>query len=485
MLENLNKDELERLKELSEIENTEIKYEWDVRYQREILSSLLMDRMFLVQSIDLIKPEYFTETIHQLICKLLFTYFRQYKQLPTKVDLINEIKSFKKEDKKLYLYLGELDALINSYIPGLISRESCLSKITEFAKEQAFRAAVWESLDLLKKNYADKWIKMKENFNRAFTVERNFDSLGLDYFQTINDRYERMASESQSKEKFVIGFNQIEQELDGGLCRGEIGAFVGLPGVGKSVLLVQASVRNIVRGKKVLYISLEMNQDKVAKRFDAQLSLVPIGDLMKRKDEVISILEDHNEKNIDKRRLVIKQFPAGSANVDTIRAFYLHLGMYGFKPDMLVVDYVGEMRDYEGIPTYESRQRMVRDLRGFGVEENHCTLTAMQPNRKGREQQDEDFIDDDALGDSFGQVRPLDALWSINQTAADKKCNLGKLFVIKHRDGRSRFPVYYKQNPETLYMQEIEEKTYYTERNKGLAHATENEKFNKPFKPNQ
>jgi len=127
---------------------------------------------------------------------------------------------------------------------------------------------------------------------------------------------------------------------------------------------------------------------------------------------------------------------------------------------MLAVDYVGEFKDDSNVKLYESRQKIVRDLRGFGVEENHATFTALQSNRLGRSVQEQGFIDDDVLGDSYGQARPLDALWSINQNVQEKEIGVGRIFVVKHRDGRSRYSFFFKQDKETLDVFEISRETH-------------------------
>ena len=123
------------------------------------------------------------------------------------------------------------------------------------------------------------------------------------------------------------------------------------------------------------------------------------------------------------------------------------------------------MKDFPGIPTWESRYRIIRDLRGFATEHNVCMLTAMQPNRSARDAQDwrkegMGVIDDDNLADAYGQIRPLDACWSINQVAEEKDVNLARVWVIKHRHGKSRFKVYAQYNMKTLRIEEIPKEQY-------------------------
>ena len=115
--------------------NDESKFSWDEDYQRMILSLLLVDRIFLVQSIGLIKSAYFPNKAHDLICSILFDFYNKYKILP-KVDFLKqEIKDKTKNNAKSQLYyLTELEMLEKYFVPGMESREYLLDKITGFAK---------------------------------------------------------------------------------------------------------------------------------------------------------------------------------------------------------------------------------------------------------------------------------------------------------------------------------------------------------------
>lgn len=475
-LDNISQRDLDIMKSLVNPDDArEKKYRWDLRYQQEVLGMLLMDKVFLIQSMQLIRPEYFVDKAHEVICDILFRYFSRYNQLPAKFVIANEIRErYPDNDKRVLIYTGELEALTASYIPGLESRDACLDKITEFAKEMALRAAVSRTLDLLESTDRERWTKIEDLFKKALLTDRNFD-IGLDYFQTLDERYERMIAQMERKEVFTSGFDQIDRGLTaGGICRGELAAYMGVSGAGKSLMLVKAAVQNLVNayeveatGKKILYVSLEMSEDKLAKRFDSMVSQVDINSLIDKKDIVKNAIREQIRGEDDKRKLIIKQFPAGTADVNTIRAYMAQTALYGWSPDLVIVDYVGELKDYEGIKTYESRQRLVRDLRALAVEHNVAVFTALQANRRGKEeQQDDSPIDDSMLADSYGQSRVCDAIWSINQSPAEKEMGLARIYIAKHRDGNSRYLCYVKQDRQTLMYSDITKETYNIERSK-------------------
>lgn len=470
--------------ELSKLVNPDAEevnaYKWDEDFQRELLGLLLHDRHFLLESLAIIKPNYFVNETHRHICEILFSHFNKYKTLPSKVQMINELngKLDGKADEIKVLHIGEYNEIILDYLPGMESRDYYRDKIVNFAKTQSLKQAFHKSLQAIKEDPEsdDTWETVHEVLREALTVEHNFD-LGLDYFKTIEERYDRMNQEVEMGDRFTSGFHAIDTALAGeGLKRGEIGSWVGLSGTGKSLALKVASIANITKGKKGLYISLEIDQDGVAERFDAELSSmmekgnvvdkdkITIRNLLEKKQMVFDFVKEYqDEVCLDDQMLVIKQFPGGQMDMSAFRAYYSQLGLRGFHPDFVVIDYIGEMKDYSGIPTHESRYRITRDLRGFAVEENVLVLTAMQPNRSAKEViRNGQLIDDENLGDSYAQIKPLDAMWTINQLQEEKDCGLARIYVAKHRSGKSRFSFHVSFDYDTLAIKQISYDEYST-----------------------
>lgn len=441
------------------------KYNWEDNFQRTVVGLLLNDTWFLNQCRGLIDPAYFVDERHAMLCTILFGHVDQYKTVPTKTLVIHELntKLSSREDRVRAEYILECELIYKKFVPGIDTREYLLKQIVNFAKLMSLKAAFDKCISMVKKDRESEatWNGIRDELQKALLVERNFEQ-GLDYFGSFEERYARMQKEEESREIFTSGFSAIDDALLGGGChRGEIYSWIGLSGSGKSLALVGASLGNVrTLGKKVLYISLEMGEDAIAERFDAQMANVDINQLQLMRDSVKAAFEDFSKDNEDKRRLIIKQFPAGTMSVASLRAYMQQLQMMGFRPDLLVIDYIGEMQDYPGIPTYESRYRIVRDLRGLATEENICVFTAMQPNKDAREAQKKDgigdgVIDDTNLADSFGQIRPLDGCWSINQMQSEKEAGIARIFVIKHRHGKSRFTVHAQYDMKTLQIRQI------------------------------
>lgn len=451
-----------------------MQFDWEGPFLREILGLMLTDRVFFTTAYSVVKSDYFKDKFHRKICGSLFGFYKQYNTVPTKNQLhqflVDSMKEDPDEDK--IRARSELHLIYDDFIPGINTRDYYRDKLVSFAKAAELRIAFRKSLDMISKDQdnSETWDKVYSVLQKALAIQPDFD-IGLDYFGTAEERYERMMKEMEDGEIFTVGFPGIDRSVaGGGPKKGQLMSVMGLSGTGKSLWLASLAVENLNLGKKVLYISLELDEDSISQRFDAQIAN-PTGDPSKvglmeplpYKDEVVAALADYVSNFDDPNRLVIKQFPGGTMGMSELRAYYQQVVLHGFQPDVLIVDYVGEMKDLPGMKIYESRYALVRDLRGFAVEEDIFCATAMQPNRSAKEQiKLGEVISDENLGDSYDQVRPLDLLVSINQTSTEKKVNVARAYITKNRFGRDKFIVYIEYDPHTLKLREISFNEYNT-----------------------
>ena len=119
--------------------NVDTKYGWDEEFQRHITALLISDRQFLLQSIDLVNPSYFTNKVHSKVCNISFDFFKKYRILPRKDFIVQELKTQLKDNKSLAYYLSEVNVLFDYFQPGMEAREYLQDKIVFFAKIQAVK----------------------------------------------------------------------------------------------------------------------------------------------------------------------------------------------------------------------------------------------------------------------------------------------------------------------------------------------------------
>jgi hypothetical protein len=214
-------------------ESCESIFEFTTRYQQEILSMLIHDCEFTRQAINLIKPRFFQDHAHELLCRLVFNYFQAYGKLPPKLTLDNDLLELRGNDPRLYHYQGELEAVWEGYVAGLESREACIAKIKTFAKEQLVRTSISKTLDDLP--------KITNHAQYFRDIANTFDSLA-DAYQPYSESFPRLADlwGLPCQDKWLI---------EGKLLEGRLTLMAGASKKGKTVALVQSLASMIMEGQ--------------------------------------------------------------------------------------------------------------------------------------------------------------------------------------------------------------------------------------------
>ena len=418
-------------------------YQFQDSIQRGILYLAKSEENFLVQVIPMIKADYFEFPTHQKFYNILTDHYLSYRSLPSDDQILEEVKGLKSANELLSDYRDELLAVNSVDEKSIGNEEYYLDLVEEFAKEQALKDAIIKSLDLLKHK---KFGEIEAEFRSALTISRDVD-LGTDYFTNVEERWERINSSSLDIQ-YQTPFPTINEQLEGGMCAKELAMVVAPPGVGKSLFLANQGARSILDGKNVLYISLEMAEDRVAQRFDSIFTRIrqkelsgKVGTLRDRLDEISSTFKEHG-------KLKIKEFPTKRLTISALRAYLNQLQNYeDFVPDILIIDYLELLTTEVGLAEYSAQERLAQELRGVAVENNILVWTATQTNREGRKV---NIITDAELADSYGKIRVCDLVFSINQTEQEFDESKARLYVMKSRNGKARFIVPVKINYSTL-----------------------------------
>mgnify|MGYP005819112865 FL=1 len=389
---------------------------------------------FFLQIVNLIKPEYFEFPTHSKIFEIVGDHYTKYLKLATDEVIVEEARKLLTPRENLSDIVDEID-LINSLDTSAIENpEYLMDLVEEFAKKSAMKEAISKCMLYLKEDrYAETEVVIRE----ALTVSREVD-LGQTYFPSVKDRWLRALDEDFSL-RYRTFLPTLNRVLDGGLSSKELAMVVAPPGVGKSVFLVNQSVESLTEGRKVLYLSLEMSEDKIAQRFDSVMTLIPQSKLKSHQNLLHDRLEMFKTE-FPGGELVIKQFPTGQATVNTIRSLLVQLRNYEqFEPDILVVDYLELLRPSTQIlQEYQAQQRIAEELRGLAVENDILVWTATQTNRQGRQVK---LITDSELADAYGKIRTCDFAISLNQTEEEFDFGTMRLYVMKSRNSHQRFVV--------------------------------------------
>ena len=426
-----------------------MKYDFSDNIQRGIIFLSKYSRDFYLQICSMVKPEYFEYPIHSNFFLAIRKYYEDYHDIPKDLHLLECIKEYKGAKEDLSDYDDEIHR-INSMDASCIGHtEFFLDLIEKFAQRAAMKDAITNSIGLLKD---DKMGEIEVLVRDALSINRNVD-LGQSYFKGVLERFERSLKDNATN-RFPLVLDTLTKELDGGLSPKELAMVVAPPGVGKSLYLVNQGVHALMQNKKVLYISLEMSEDKIAARFDSVMTLIG----QKKLKNSLSLLQKRlgifNDK-FPEGQLVIKEFPTGLANINDIRSLLVQLHNYeDFIPDVILVDYLELLRSTrEGLAEYQAQQRISEELRGLAVETNVLLWTATQTNRQGRSVK---LITDSELADAYGKIRTCDFAISLNQTEEEFDDGQMRCYVMKSRNGKQRFVVPMSVDYNTLTMSELD-----------------------------
>ena len=411
-------------------------YDFSENIQRGILYLLKSNKDFYLQIINLVQPDYFEFPSHSKIFGKVKEHYEKYGKLPTDDFIIQDIKPTLGARENASDYEDELAYINNVDTSTVGNTEYMLDLVEGFAKKEAMKAAIADSISLIKDNRIDE---VEALVRKALLINRDVDT-GQDYFTDLVGRWDRIFNK-KNEVKYKTVLPSINKSLEGGLGAKEMAMVVAPPGVGKSLYLVNQGVHSMIEGRKVLYISLEMSEDKIAQRFDSIMTLVP---QFKLKDPANQLTVKERlemfQKEFAGSQLVIKEFPTGQASINTIRNLLVQLKNYDeFEPDLLIVDYLELLRPTREIQQeYHAQQKTAEELRGVAMEYNFLVWTATQTNRQGRMVK---VITDAELGDSYGKIRTCDFAMSLNQSEEEFDEGKMRAYVIKSRNGRPRFIV--------------------------------------------
>jgi replicative DNA helicase len=423
-------------------------YEFSENVQRGILFLSKFNRDFFSQIAPLVKAEYFEYPVHGAIYTALNSYFQKYSKLPSDDYLLEQCRALKKPKEDFSGYEDEITLINKMDTSSMEHVDFFMDIIEDFAKKESMKSAIMASIEHIQE---DNYSMVEEEIRKALTVSRNM-SLGQIYFDDVTNRWIRNV-ERRNEAKYRTVFKTLNKELDGGLSAKELAMVVAPPGVGKSLYLVNQGVQALMEERKVLYISLEMSEDKIAQRFDSVISQIGQGYLEHKQGDLLKRLSIFKKNFVDSN-LVIKEYPTGLAKVSDIRALLSQLRNFeAFEPDLIIVDYLELLGSDRDAPEYQLQEHLARELRGLAVEQGILVWTATQTNRQGS---NVNIITDSELGDSYGKFRTVDYCISLNQGAEEFDEGMMRAYVMKSRNGRTRFQVPVSIDYNTLTMQEAE-----------------------------
>ena len=412
-----------------------------MKLELTILKNLIYNEDYLRKVLPFLKPEYFTDSESRTLYKSINEFVQMYNSTPTieAITLAIEEKRNLTDDQveKCKSDLQEIrqSASEKSELQWLID------KTEQFCQEKAIYNAVLGSISILDgKDKTREKGAIPSLLSEALAV--SFDnSVGHDYLENSDERYEFY---HKKEERIPFDLDMFNKITKGGLPKKTLNVALAGTGVGKSLFMCHVAASCMVQGKNVLYITMEMAEEKIAERIDANLLNVTV-------DDLISLPKDMYDKKIEKLRektvgkLIIKEYPTASASTTHFRTLLNELNLKrSFTPDIIFVDYLNiccssRLKAGANVNSYTYVKAIAEELRGLAVEYGVPIVSATQTTRSGFTSSDPGLED---TSESFGLPATADLMFAL--ISSEELEELGQI-MVKQLKNRYADPTMYKR----------------------------------------
>lgn len=383
-----------------------------MRIETQILSNLVNNEEYVRKTIPFLKPDYFTETDDRIVYEKISQYVEKYNNPPSKSALLIALQDDRKISEDLYV---QCETLINSLNETDTDQSWLVDETEKFCKDKAVFNAIMDAIQII--DGTDKE-RSKDSLPSLLSdaLSVGFDNnIGHDYIEDANERFD-FYNRVEEKIPFDLEFfNKITQ---GGLSNKSLNIALAGTGVGKSLFMCHMAAAAIEQGKNVLYITLEMSEEKIAERIDANLMNVPIQELSNLPKKMFDDRVDKIKNKID-GKLIIKEYPTASAHAGHFKALIQELRLKrSFSPDIIFIDYLNicsssRFRAGSNANSYTIIKSIAEELRGLAVEQDLPIVSATQTTRSGYANSDVDLTD---TSESFGLPATADLMFALIST---------------------------------------------------------------------
>ena len=412
-----------------------------MKLEQAILKNLVYNEEYLRKVLPFIKPEYFSDRTEKTIFNEITSFTNTYNTTPTIEAIGIAIKERRNltddEVQKSEEYLSEIEKIKEERTEV----QWLIDKTEKFCQEKAIYNAVLGSISILdgKDKQNDKGA-IPKILSDALAV--SFDTaVGHDYLENSDERFEFY---HRKEERIPFDLDYFNKITKGGLPAKTLNVALAGTGVGKSLFMCHVAAGCMVQGKNVLYITLEMAEEKIAERIDANLLNVTIDDLMDLpKDMYDKKVARVREKTTGK--LIIKEYPTASASTIHFRSLLNELNLKkSFIPDIIFVDYLNiccsaRIKAGSNINSYTYVKSIAEELRGLAVEFNVPIVSATQTTRSGYTSSDPGLED---TSESFGLPATADLMFAL--ISSEELEELGQM-MVKQLKNRYSDPTHYKR----------------------------------------
>jgi len=398
------------------------------KLEYKILSNLIFDEDYVRKVIPFIKEDYFDNLSERVVFSEINNYVTNYDNLPTKSVIGIQIENRNDLSDEIFKQSFEV---INNLTEEKVDYSWLIDTTEKWCKERAVYLALMESIKV-----ADGKDKTKSRdaipsiLSEALSVSFD-DHVGHDYFNDADARYDFYHRKEDKIEFDLDMFNKITK---GGLPRKTLNIALAGTGVGKSLFMCHQAASCLLQGQNVLYITLEMAEERIAERIDANLFNMDIKTLVDLPKPMYDT-KVHKLVNKTRGRLIIKEYPTASAHAGHFKSLLNELSLKkGFSPDIIFIDYLNicSSSRFKGtiVNSYTFVKAIAEELRGLAVEYDVPIVSATQTTRTGYGSSDVELTD---TSESFGLPATADFMFALISTEELEEMNQIMVKQLKNR----------------------------------------------------
>ena len=394
-----------------------------------ILKNLLHNEKYLRKTIPFIKGEYFQDSNQKIVFEEISSFVNQYNELPTKEILTIEVEKRNDINEDSF---KEVTHLIGCLDDSPVEFEWLSDTTEKWCRDRAIYLALLDSIAIADgKDEKKNPEAIPSILSDALAV--SFDNhVGHDYLQDYEERF-KFYHQKESRIQFDLEyFNKITK---GGLPNKTLNIALAGTGVGKSLFMCHMAAASLMDGHNVLYITMEMAEEKIAERIDANLLNVGIQDITDLPRPMFDSKVDSLAKKTQ-GSLIIKEYPTASAHSGHFKSLLNELALKkSFKPDIIFIDYLNicassRYRAGSNVNSYSYIKAIAEELRGLAVESNLPIVSATQTTRSGFGSSDVELTD---TSESFGLPATADLMFALISTEELEGLNQILVKQLKNR----------------------------------------------------
>ena len=446
-----------------------------------ILRNLIYNEEYARKVIPFIKDDYFEDQKQKIIFQEISSFIQQYNKLATKEILSIEVE--KRSDINDTIF-AEIVDIISSFEDEVGELDWLIDSTEKWCRDRAIYLALMESIQLADgKDESKGRDAIPSILSDALSV--SFDNhVGHDYLQDYEKRFE---SYHRKEDRIPFDLEYFNKITKGGLPNKTLNIALAGTGVGKSLFMCHVASSALIEGKNVLYITLEMAEEKIAERIDANLLNVNIQDITDLPKPMFDTkVEDLAKKT--QGTLIIKEYPTASAHSGHFKSLLNELALKkSFRPDIIFVDYLNicassRYRANGNVNSYSYIKAIAEELRGLAVEANLPIVSATQTTRSGYGSSDVELTD---TSESFGLPATADLMFALISTEELEGLNQILVKQLKNRYNdptvRKRFVVGIDRAKMRLYDCEQTAQADMVDKGEGEDYNAKEEKVKKSF----